>query len=90
MGKKKNLPDIAICSKIYIIREHRVMLDSDLACLYKVETSQLKRAVRRNMERFPYDFMFELTKEEIENLRCRFGASSWGGARTGTLTCHWF
>ncbi len=57
------------------------MLDFDLAELYKVETKLLKRAVRRNIERFPEDFMFELTKEELENLRRQFGTSSWGGVR---------
>ena len=57
--------------KIYEIRGRRVMLDSDLAELYKVETKNLKRAVRSNIERFPSDFMFELTKEEYDALRCR-------------------
>ncbi len=57
------------------------MLDRDLAELYEVETSQLKRSVRRNVERFPKDFMFDLTKEEWSDLRCQFGTSSWGGVR---------
>ncbi|PKL43101.1 MAG: hypothetical protein CVV41_11905 [Candidatus Riflebacteria bacterium HGW-Riflebacteria-1] len=57
------------------------MLDSDLALLYQVETKALKRAVKRNMERFPPDFMFELTKEETNILRCQNGTSSWGGSR---------
>ena len=70
-----------IASKIYLIRFRKVMLDRDLAELYGVETKQLKRAVRRNISRFPKDFMFELTKEELENLRSQFGTSSWGGAR---------
>lgn len=52
------------------------MLDRDLAQLCRVETKQLKRAVRRNISRFPEDFMFELSKEELENLRCQIGASS--------------
>lgn len=52
------------------------MLDSDLAGLYEVETKMLKRAVRRNIERFPDDFMFELTKEELENWRYQFGTSN--------------
>ena len=55
-----------IQSKIYEIRGCRVMLDSDLAALYQVETKALKQAVKRNIERFPEDFMFELTKEEVE------------------------
>jgi len=57
------------------------MLDEDLADLYKLETKQLKRQVRRNLERFPEDFMFELTKNEFENLRSQFGTSKWGGTR---------
>jgi phage regulator Rha-like protein len=57
------------------------MLDRDLAELYGAETGQLKRAVRRNIDRFPEDFMFELSDEEHENLRCQFGTSSWGGTR---------
>lgn len=51
-------------------------MDRDLAELYGMETAQLKRAVRRNIERFPSDFMFELTKQELENWRCRFGTSN--------------
>ena len=57
------------------------MLDMDLAELYNVETKQLKRAVRRNISRFPEDFMFELSQEEFDNLRSHFGTSSWGGTR---------
>ena len=57
------------------------MLDSDLAELYGVETKYLKRQVRRNIERFPEDFMFELNKKELKNLRSQFGTSSWGGTR---------
>ncbi|OJX83882.1 MAG: DNA-binding protein [Paludibacter sp. 47-17] len=70
-----------IQSKIYEIRGIRVLLDFDLADMYQVETKNLKRAVRRNIERFPEDFMFELTENENENLRCNFGTSSWGGSR---------
>ena len=70
-----------ILNKIYYIRDHKVMLDEDLAELYAVETKQLKRQVRRNIDRFPEDFMFELTKDELENLRSQIGTSSWGGAR---------
>ena len=61
-----------IQSKIYEIRGRRVMIDNNLAELYDVETKNLKRAVRSNIERFPDDFMFELTKEEYESLRCNF------------------
>lgn len=65
-----------IGQKIYFIRNHRVMLDSDLAKLYDVETKALKRAVRRNIDRFPDDFMFQLTESEQENLRYQIGTSS--------------
>jgi phage regulator Rha-like protein len=70
------LPYEVIVSKIYLIRGKKVMLDRDLAELYKVETKQLKRAVRRNIERFPDDFMFVLSKEELENWRYQFGTSN--------------
>ena len=70
------LPDEVILSKIYLIRGKKVMLDRDLAELYKVETKQLKRAVRRNIKRFPDDFMFELSNEELENWRYQFGTSN--------------
>jgi len=75
------VPQVTIESRIHEIRGKKVMLDSDLAVLYEVETGQLKRAIRRNIDRFPEDFMFELTKEEYENLRCQFGTSRWGGLR---------
>lgn len=70
-----------IQNKIFEIRGMRVMLDFDLAELYQVETKNLKRAVKRNIERFPDDFMFELTADEWEILRRNFGTSSWGGTR---------
>src|SRR6056297_2548591 len=70
-----------IATLIYHIRGQRVMLDRDLAELYGVETKRLKEQVRRNIERFPEDFMFELTKSEYENLRSQFATSSWGGSR---------
>jgi len=73
--------DEIVISKIFLLRGVKVMLDFDLAALYGTETKQLKRAVRRNIERFPEDFMFELNDSEIENLRCQFGTSSWGGTR---------
>ena len=57
------------------------MLDFDLAELYQVETKFLKRAVKRNIERFPEDFMLTLTEKEFANLRCQIGTSSWGGSR---------
>ena len=70
-----------ISGRIYFIRGQRVMLDRDLANLYGVETKRLKEQVRRNIERFPDDFMFELTKNEFEILRSQFATSSWGGLR---------
>lgn len=70
------IPDEIITSKIYFIRGQKVMLNEDLAELYKVETKQLKRQVKRNTERFPEDFMFELSKEEFANLRSQFGTSN--------------
>jgi hypothetical protein len=68
---------------IYLIRGEKVMLDRDLALLYEVETKVLNRAVKRNLQRFPSDFMFKLTAKEAENLRCQFGTSSLshGGRR---------
>jgi len=70
------VPIERITSKIYLIRGQKVMLDRELAELYEVETSQLKRAVRRNIDRFPEDFMFELTKKELDHWRCQFGISN--------------
>jgi hypothetical protein len=70
-----------IQSKIYALRGERVMLDFDLAPLYEVETKRLKEAVRRNIERFPEEFMFELTLAEFKNLRTQIASSSWGGTR---------
>jgi ORF6N domain len=70
-----------IQNKIFEIRGHKVMLDFDLASLYNVETKVLKQAIRRNINRFPEDFMFELTKKEFENLRSQIVTSSHGGLR---------
>ena len=76
------IPIERIKQSIVLIRGQKVMLDRDLAELYGVETKVLKQAVRRNIKRFPDDFMFELTKEEFENWRSQFVTSrSWGGAR---------
>ena len=68
----------AIISKIYLIRGQKVMIDRDLAELYGVETKQLKRQVRRNIDRFPEDFMFELSDEEFQEWRSQFGTSNEG------------
>ena len=76
-----------VLNKIYLIREQKVMLDMDLAELYGVETKQLKRAVRRNSDRFPEDFMFELDKEELEILRSQIGTSSWVNNTEISLFC---
>lgn len=70
-----------IINKIYLIRGKKVMLDFELAEMYAVETKQLKRQVKRNIERFPDDFMFELNNKEFKDLRSQFGTSSWGGTR---------
>ena len=67
---------IQIQNLIYEIRGYKVMLDSDLAALYEVETKSLNRAVKRNIERFPDNFMFQLTKDEWQNLRCQNGTFS--------------
>ena len=75
------LPQESIEGKIFTIRGKRVMLDRDLAGLYGVATGNLNKAVSRNIERFPEDFMFQLTKEEFKNLIFHFGTSSWGGTR---------
>jgi len=70
-----------IKNSILEIRGKKVMLDMDLAKLYEVETRVLKQAVRRNIERFPMDFMFELNENEIQNLTSHFVTTSWGGQR---------
>ena len=76
------IPSERIERAILSIRGHKVLLDADLAELYGVETKALVRAVKRNKERFPSDFMFQLNPEEFENLRCQIGTSSfWGGRR---------
>lgn len=72
------MADDIVMNKIYLIRGQRTMLDFDLAELYQVETKQLKRQVRRNIERFPPDFMFELTLEEYNSLRSQFGTLNRG------------
>jgi hypothetical protein len=70
-----------IVNKIYIFRDLKVMLDRDLAELYGVETRVLNQSVRRNIDRFPQDFMFQLTEEEFEILMSQNVTSSWGGIR---------
>ena len=76
------IPTERIEKAILFIRGQKVLLDHDLADLYGVETKMLVRALKRNLERFPEDFMFQLSKEEFDLLRCQFGtSSSWGGRR---------
>jgi len=82
VNKKSLVPVDRIEKAILLIRGQKVMLDADLAELYGVETKMLVRAVKRNINRFPTDFMFQLSKEEFDNLRFHFVTSSdWGGRR---------
>ena len=83
MENKPTISTMEIRNLIYSIRGKQVMLDSDLASLYQVETKNLNKAVKRNIERFPVSFCFQLTEEEVENLRFQFGTSSlsYGGRR---------
>ena len=82
MAKEKSvIPIERIAAQIYVIRGENVMIDADLAKLYHVETGALVRAMKRNLDRFPEDFAFQLTKEEFDNLRSQTGTSSWGGRR---------
>lgn len=78
---KRKAELISIESKILTLRGQKVMLDSDLAELYGVETRTLNQAVKRNKTRFPAEFMFRLTKEEWQNLKSQIVISSWGGRR---------
>ena len=75
------IPIEKITSKIYLIRKEKVMLDSDLADLYGVETKVLVQAIKRNIDRFPKDFMFQLTADQYKILRSQFVTSNWGGRR---------
>ena len=74
-------PDVE--NLIYVVRNKQVMVDSDLAMLYQVETGALNRAIKRNIARFPEDFRFQLTKDEYENLKCQFGTSNGSGTENG-------
>jgi hypothetical protein len=75
------IPDEIVINKIYLLRKQKVMLDEDLAELYQVETKRLNEQVKRNIQRFPEDFMFQLTAQEFENLKSQVATSSWGGRR---------
>lgn len=72
------IPDEVLMKKIYLIRGHKVMLDSDLSRLYEIATKRLKEQVRRNNERFPDDFMFELTTEEYQKIKAQLGQATRG------------
>lgn len=76
------IPEEVIISKIYLLRNQKVMIDTDLAELYGVETRILNQAVKRNLRRFPTDFMFQLTSEEWEHLKSQKDIPSWGGRRS--------
>jgi ORF6N domain-containing protein len=75
-------PSQEIESRIFLVRGHRVMFDSDLALIYGITTKRLNQQVRRNIDRFPADFGFQLTPKEIRILRSHIATSSWGGRRT--------
>ncbi len=77
----KLIPQEVIQNKIFLLRGQKVMFDKDLAALYGVETKALNQAVKRNIDRFPEDFMFLLTPQEVTILKSQFVTSSWGGAR---------
>ena len=80
-GKQENTIELSIIQRIHEIRGVKVILDFDLAERYGVETRRLNEAVKRNLRRFPKDFMFRLTQEEWENLMSQIATSSWGGTR---------
>ena len=75
------IPDDVVINKIYFIRNQKVMLDRDLAELFSVETKRINEQVKRNLSRFPEDFMFQLSEIEFQNLKSQFATSSWGGIR---------
>ena len=82
MTNQIKISEETVISKIYLIRGERVMIDSDLAELYGVKTSRLNEQVKRNIDRFPEDFMFQLTENELTNLKSQIAISRWGGRRT--------
>lgn len=81
------LPDESIYRKIFVVRDQKVMLDSDLAELYQVDTKRLNEQVKRNSDRFPQDFMFQLSEEEWSNLRSQIATSSLHGGRRSLPYC---
>lgn len=78
---KLSVTDDIILQKIHLVRGQKIILDKDLAALYKVETKRLNEQVRRNVDRFPKDFMFQLTAKELQILMSQNATSSWGGIR---------
>jgi phage regulator Rha-like protein len=81
METEVGMADEVIMNKIYMIRGHKIMIGSDLAHLYGVETKRINEQVKRNLERFPNDFMFQLSENEQEILKSQFATSRWGGKR---------
>ncbi|MEO5943792.1 MAG: ORF6N domain-containing protein [Ferruginibacter sp.] len=84
MAKKELLALVAeqkILNRIYVVRGQKIMIDEDLAEMYSVETRRLNEQVKRNIKRFPKDFMFALTQKEFDNLKSQNATSSWGGRR---------
>jgi len=79
--KEAIIPNEVISDKIYFIRNQKIMLDRDLALLYGVETRVINQQVKRNISRFPENFMFQLDEKEYENLTSQIVTSSWGGSR---------
>jgi hypothetical protein len=79
--QKSMVPQEIIEQKIYLVRNKKVMLDSDLALMYGVSTKNLNKSVKRNLDRFPLDFMFQLDEKEFDNLRFQFGTSKMGARR---------
>ena len=81
MINSSTIPDDLISSKIYFFRDYKIMIDSDLSELYQVKTKRLNEQVKRNLNRFPEDFMFQLTVDEWKILKSQNATSSWGGRR---------
>ena len=81
MAKRSLVPVERIEGAILVLRGHKVIPDKDLAALYGVTTGNLNKAVNRNVDRFPDDFMLQLTEEEFSDLKFHFGTSRWGGTR---------
>lgn len=81
MSQNLIISEETISNKIYFIRNQKVMLDRDLALLYGIENKRLNEQVKRNISRFPEDFMFQLNQIEFQNLKSQIATSSWGGSR---------